>query len=1347
MSHSQSRRGNRVQRSALPMVIVSALLAVGLTAPASAIAPDAPSNLSSSRSNNTTVTLSWGRVAGASGYDVTVGTETVRTVNNLYVPTKTIPSSVTSWQVRAVGSTNESSSFATGSLVPANVAGPSLLSPSAGATLQQPNDPPLLAWQPVSGAVAYTVSIDADDDFVGATEIRTRSTSLVVPSALTAGDWYWKVAADLGNGISSASSEERRFDVLPLADPVMISPKDNVEMQDVVLDWNPVVGAKSYEIQVARNNDFTNLVESKSSIYGTNYSPLTTYDNAQYFWRVRSVDVNDQSTPWSLARSVFTRTYPDAPTQIHPADSSIVGAPLYLQWDPVPHASEYELQMGTNENFSPNTFELCRIAGTTYVPFQFAINTSSQFTNVRNEEECRPAVNQTTYWRVRALDRPFSKAGANPGVQSQPSPTRSFTYRPNGITGMQPSNGATVTVPTLSWNPLQGTDTYTVTIQGSTSLSVTTSSTSFTPSQKLAAGTYTWTIRARTTDGQQSLLYSNTFNVSGAAPSAPGTALTPLTGRTTDSPTLSAPDLRWVPHPDASYYKVWVGAGGQYTAEGDPVFFEPTFQDFFNNQLKYPAMTEPSTRFLKAGQYHWLVQAFDATNNVISTGPLETFTISSVAPATGQTLALSGTVLAAGGGCAAALNSDGITGPRCLDVPTTPVLRWDPIAGANLYMVYVSKDQGFTNLLEPESAIPATSNTFYAPTLNNDAHTYPDVQGDRPLYWFIRPCRSVTQCGPTPKSGLARNAFTKVSPAVKTLSLETNVSGETTKGELNFRWEDYYVTNRATTWSSWLEKSTQSAMQYRIQVDTDTAFQAPFVDERVVDQAAYTAFDRLYREGELFWRVQAIDSDNNGLTWSAPQRIDKKTTPLEIVSPAIDSHIEGTVPLRWNAQAIVGSYDVEVYKGDDPNFSAGNRVFAANRIKTSAYVADVPLPSSGTAYRWRVRKRDASDNDGPWTTGRFFVRSSVPTLLSPAPGAAQPANAPVLAWQPVGEATLYQVTAMSTSGRNIASVETAATSHAVTGATPTGSYNWQVTALDSDRKPIGSASSTFTVDAGIKVVRDVEIQAPAGTGVGATLTSAAPIFEPADATLTYQWMRNGTNIFNATDATYTLTAQDFAIGISLKVTAKRVGFDEVTTVSNVIGATAGGALQATSQPSITGTPAYGSTLTVAAGTWSQPKPDFKYQWLRTGAPIAGATSSSYALTPEDAGKDLSVTVLAFKAGFGDGAATAPSVFIAKVQSTTTSTLSTTSVKRGKTVKVGVTVSIPGVSSPSGALKIQDGVKTLKTFTMDPFRKGVMTTKLSTKKLKVGRHKIKVVFVGNASINTSKSKVIRLIVKR
>ena len=267
-------------------------------------------------------------------------------------------------------------------------------------------------------------------------------------------------------------------------------------------------------------------------------------------------------------------------------------------------------------------------------------------------------------------------------------------------------------------------------------------------------------------------------------------------------------------------------------------------------ELKYPATTDTGKRFLRSGSYHWFVRAYDAAGSPLASGPLATFTISSLPPVTGQALAIDAKTLLDSDGCDARLNSDGQTGARCENVPTTPVLRWDPIPGVSAYLVYVSRDGGFTNLLEPESAIPATSSTMYVPTLDNDAHTYPDVEGDRPLYWFVRPCRTLSQCGPSPVAGMATNAFTKLSPAVNPLPLAVNATGESTgSGAANFRWTDYYVTNRASTWATTGETGTQSAMQYRVQVDTDTAFQAPFVDQQVVDQASYTAFDRLLPRG------------------------------------------------------------------------------------------------------------------------------------------------------------------------------------------------------------------------------------------------------------------------------------------------------------------------------------------------------------------------------------------------------------------------------------------------------------------------------------------------------------------
>jgi hypothetical protein len=80
----------------------------------------------------------------------------------------------------------------------------------------------------------------------------------------------------------------------------------------------------------------------------------------------------------------------------------------------------------------------------------------------------------------------------------------------------------------------------------------------------------------------------------------------------------------------------------------------------------------------------------------------------------------------------------------------------------------------------------------------------------------------------------------------------------------------------------------------------------------------------------------------------------------------------------------------------------------------------------------------------------------------------------------------------------------------------------------------------------------------------------------------------------------------------------------------------------TTQPSISGTPAQGQTLTATDGTWSNSPTSFTYQWMRCtasgGAPdasdcaaIGGATTSSYVLAAGDVGSRLRIKVTASNA--------------------------------------------------------------------------------------------------------------------
>ena len=85
----------------------------------------------------------------------------------------------------------------------------------------------------------------------------------------------------------------------------------------------------------------------------------------------------------------------------------------------------------------------------------------------------------------------------------------------------------------------------------------------------------------------------------------------------------------------------------------------------------------------------------------------------------------------------------------------------------------------------------------------------------------------------------------------------------------------------------------------------------------------------------------------------------------------------------------------------------------------------------------------------------------------------------------------------------------------------------------------------------------------------------------------------------------------------------------------------------TAQPTITGTPAQGQTLTGTQGTWSNSPTSFAYQWMRCpssgGAPdasdcaaIGGATTTSYVVAAGDVGSRLRFRVTATN---GDGPGT------------------------------------------------------------------------------------------------------------
>lgn len=1261
--------GSTAPRTTSPRVAGVALLglAVFLLAPVSAAVagapPALPSGLNAQSPNGSTTVLTWEHVPGATRYDVQIDDSpsgfsgapdvSITTVNNSYVPTMNLKPGAQYWRVQAYTAAGDPSGWTDATFTKAAVQVPVLVSPSEGSSLQQPGNAPVLTWEPSPGAISYLVEVDGDSDFVGSTTYETKSTSLVVPDPLGAGDWFWRVVAAKDNNLKSEASATRSFTVAAIAAPVISSPADNAdsELTDVILDWDPVPGAVSYEVEVATNTDFSqgSLIERRTGVRGTRYSPPTTYDNNQYYWRVRAIDTAGLPTPWTEARYNFNRTWPEKPSPVYPATPGTeeVPAPLYFQWTPVAHASEYELQIGTQENFSVGTFASCRVAGTTYTPNMFAINTTGIPTEFRENEDCWPVTGEINYWRVRALDRPFSKPGDIPGVQGLFSPTQDFIYQPDSITDMSPSGGETVDVPTLRWKPGVGAQTYTVLIRrndGQVVDQATTYATSYTPKGNVvldpARNPYTWTVSSKSTKGSGSLIYTNSFRVSGNVPTSAQPALTPLTPTSGTGDITTAPAMTWAPMAGAAYYKVQIGNA----MDSNQVWFSNEYNNLIDAAMPYPAMTETSARLQLAQSYDWRVRAYDGANNLLATGPESRFTVQPISTVTGHAVALGGQQL-----------DDNYAGPKnpCTQstggcsVPATPVLKWKADPRVAFYMVYVSEDASFTNLLEPSNSIPATTNSMYAPALDNDDWTYGDNQAGRAYYWAIRPCRAPLNCGPDPVSATdkSQGTFIKRSPAVTGLT-----SSDPAGNEITFTWDDYFQTNQDHVWPQTGELSYQSAKQYRIEV----SFGGNVIDRQVVDQASYTAFDKLYPEGTLEWRVQAIDSDDNGLTWSATKQIVKRSPQATLRSPVGNATVAGTTPFRWEPQAFAASYDIEINRNDDTTFASGTRVLSVNGVRTAAFSPPAPLPASSSAYVWRVRRTDASGNKGPWSaTGRFFVGAGDITVLAPTAGSSVSPNGPVLQWLPVDGAASYSVTAVPTSGSGPqVNASTVATAFAPSAFLTMGAYSWTVVARDGNGSEIGRAESSFNVDAQIKAVQAPEIQSPAGTGTGSTLTLRPVTWNMSGVETTYQWMRNDTPIYPATGTSYTLTADDFGKVITVRATGKKAGYLDGVSTSTPVSTTSGDAVNNITPPTISGTPTVGSYLTGNAGTWSGGwATSTTILWLRDGVPIPGATSSMYQVTQEDGGRAISIRVTAKQTGYADGVMASQPTVIQTLQAT------------------------------------------------------------------------------------------------
>jgi hypothetical protein len=237
----------------------------------------------------------------------------------------------------------------------------------------------------------------------------------------------------------------------------------------------------------------------------------------------------------------------------------------------------------------------------------------------------------------------------------------------------------------------------------------------------------------------------------------------------------------------------------------------------------------------------------------------------------------------------------------------------------------------------------------------------------------------------------------------------------------------------------------------------------------------------------------------------------------------------------------------------------------------------------------------------------------------------------------------YQWQRCNASGSGCSSLAGAtATTYVLTSLDVGSTMRVVVTARNSSGTGTATSAATAVVQPPPTPPSNTSSPTIAGTAQdGQTLTASPGTWTGTQPiSFTYQWQRcdsGGTScnsIAGATSTTYTLASADVGGTIAVVVTASNAGGQVSASASPtaVIQATPPSVSAA---PTISGLAQEGQTLTATSGTWSGTTPiAYSYQWQTcepTGAdcgPIAGATSTTYAVTASDVGTTIRVLVTA-----------------------------------------------------------------------------------------------------------------------
>ncbi|MYE26283.1 MAG: hypothetical protein F4X87_03510 [Chloroflexi bacterium] len=479
--------------------------------------PAAPTALKTSGITHNSVTLTWSKSTGATGYKVQANAGAVTTLGDVATYSFSSLASGTSHTLK-VSATN-----ASGDSTAATIAALTLPAAPTGLTTSGITKTGItLNWTKSTGATGYKVRKDSGDSWTVLGDVATYGFT-----GLTADTEYdLEVLASNAGGDSAAASVT--VSTLPNAPAAPTALKTSgITQTSVTLTWAKSAGATAYKVRAGTTGDFTAL----GDVATYTFTGLTA--NTAYTLQVRASNAGGDS---SIAQTTATTNNvppppaPAAPTSL--ATSGITQTGITLSWTKSTGATGYKVRKDSGDSWTV----LGDVA--TYA-----------FTGLTADTE----------YDLEVL---ASNAGGDSAAESVSATT--LPDAPAAPTQLATS-GITQTGITLTWSKSTGATAYKVRAGTTGDFTTLGNVATYTFTGLTANTAYTLQVRASNAGGDSSIAQTTATTNNVPPPPAPAAP----TSLSTSGITQSGITLTWTKSTGATGYKVRKDSGDSWTVLGD----------------------------------------------------------------------------------------------------------------------------------------------------------------------------------------------------------------------------------------------------------------------------------------------------------------------------------------------------------------------------------------------------------------------------------------------------------------------------------------------------------------------------------------------------------------------------------------------------------------------------------------------------------------------------------------------------------------------------------------------------------------------------------------------------------